>query len=82
MAHGLDAHITRFADRLAGADHAGRRRAAIGRWAAMVGAVVLARSIDDTTLANELLTETRAWLAGERPASAADAEKTGEDIGA
>jgi hypothetical protein len=48
----------------------------------MVGAVVLARSIDDTTLANELLTETRAWLAGERPASAADAEKTGEDIGA
>ncbi|GGC80928.1 TetR/AcrR family transcriptional regulator [Chelatococcus reniformis] len=39
-----------------------RRRAAIGSWAAMVGAVLLARLADDEALADELLAETRAWL--------------------
>lgn len=66
MAQGLDAHLVRLADSLPGEDEAGRRRAAIGRWAAMVGAMVLARSVDDATLADELLSETRAWIATER----------------
>lgn len=70
MAQGLDAHITRFADCLVGEDDAERRRAAIGRWAAMVGAVVLARAIDDTALADELLRETRAWIGEKRPPAA------------
>lgn len=55
-------------ENLAGAmvegDAAERRRAAIGRWSAMVGALILARSIDDPVLSNELLSETRAWIDG------------------
>jgi len=53
-------------ENLAGAitegDATERRRAAIGRWSAMVGALILARSIDDPVLSEELLTETRAWI--------------------
>jgi TetR/AcrR family transcriptional repressor of nem operon len=47
-----------------------RRRAAIGSWAAMVGALVLARLSDDPRLGDEILAETRAWIRGEdaRPA--------------
>ncbi|KQN04080.1 TetR/AcrR family transcriptional regulator [Sphingomonas sp. Leaf25] len=67
MARGLDAHLDRFAQALPGDDDAARRRAAIGRWAAMVGAVVLARAVDDTALSDELLRETRAWIAATQP---------------
>ncbi|TIQ44518.1 MAG: TetR/AcrR family transcriptional regulator, partial [Mesorhizobium sp.] len=41
---------------------ADRRRAAIGCWAAMVGAVILARAIDDPALSDEVLEQTRAWI--------------------
>lgn len=64
MARGLDAQIDRFARALPEGSDEERRRIAIGRWAAMVGAVVLARSIDDPALANDLLSETRAWIRG------------------
>lgn len=50
-----------------GEDEAEKRRAAIGSWAAMVGAVVLARMSDDPALADEVLSETRAWI-GEKAA--------------
>ncbi|KGI78253.1 TetR/AcrR family transcriptional regulator [Oleiagrimonas soli] len=47
-----------------------RRQAAIGSWAAMVGAVVLSRLSDDPALADELLSETAAWIAaGQKTAS-------------
>ena len=69
MAHGLSEHIDRFANSLTGESESERRRAAIGRWAAMVGAVVLSRAVDDESLADELLRETQVWLA----ASAANA---------
>lgn len=39
-----------------------QRRAAIGSWAAMVGAVVLARLSDDPALSDEILAETHAWI--------------------
>jgi TetR/AcrR family transcriptional regulator, transcriptional repressor for nem operon len=39
-----------------------KRRAAIAAWSAMVGAMVLARLIDDDDLSSEILTETRASL--------------------
>jgi TetR/AcrR family transcriptional regulator, transcriptional repressor for nem operon len=45
------------------ADKAHKRRAAIGSWAAMVGALILARMSDDSDLSDEILRETRAWLA-------------------
>jgi TetR/AcrR family transcriptional repressor of nem operon len=38
-----------------------KRRAAIAAWSAMVGAMVLARIVDDE-LSREILTETRASL--------------------
>jgi len=39
-----------------------KRRAAIAAWSAMVGAMVLARIVDDETLSKEILAETRASL--------------------
>ena len=38
------------------------RDAAIGAWATMVGAVVLARSVDDHALSQEVLAGARRWL--------------------
>lgn len=62
MGKGLDAQIDRFARSLPEGDAATRRRDAIGRWSAMVGALVMARAVDDPALADELLTSTRAWI--------------------
>ncbi len=71
MTAGLRSQIERGMKALPGIDAANRRRAAIGIWAAMVGAVILARAIDDTTLSDEVLEQTRAWIeAGLDPASA------------
>ncbi|WP_338831661.1 helix-turn-helix domain-containing protein [Bradyrhizobium sp. 27S5] len=39
-----------------------KRRAAIAAWSAMVGAMVLARLVDDEKLSKEILSETRASL--------------------
>ena len=39
-----------------------KRRAAIAAWSAMVGAMVLARLVDDETLSKEILSATRASL--------------------
>ena len=62
MASGLRSQIERVMKALPDIDATDRRRAAIGTWAAMVGAVILARAIDDTTLSDEVLDETRAWI--------------------
>lgn len=71
MTAGLRSQIERVTKALPDIDAADRRRAAIGTWAAMVGAVILARAIDDTTLSDEVLEQTRAWIeAALGPASA------------
>lgn len=62
MTTGLRSQIDRFAERMPGADDAEKRRAAIGNWAAMVGAVILARAVDDPVLSDEVLAQTRAWI--------------------
>ncbi|HXP96762.1 MAG TPA: helix-turn-helix domain-containing protein [Telmatospirillum sp.] len=62
MTAGLRSQLERMAKALPDIDAADRRRAAIGTWAAMVGAVILARAIDDTTLSDEVLEQTRAWI--------------------
>jgi TetR/AcrR family transcriptional repressor of nem operon len=49
-----------------GADEGERRRAAIGSWAARVGAIILARLSDDPQLSDEILRETRAWIGEDR----------------
>lgn len=62
MAEGLRAQIARIEKALPAQDPADGRRTAIGSWAAMVGAVILARAVDDPELSDEVLTQTRAWI--------------------
>ena len=63
MTAGLKRQIERLSKVAPGTDEAGKRREAIGSWAAMVGALILARMATDTVLSEEILSETRAWLA-------------------
>jgi TetR/AcrR family transcriptional regulator, transcriptional repressor for nem operon len=65
MTEGLRRQLERLSRSAPGDTDAARRREAIGSWAAMVGAVVLARVSDDPRLADEILAETSAWLRGE-----------------
>lgn len=62
MTTGLKQQIERFSRVAPGEDRAQKRRTAIGNWAAMVGAMILARASDDPALSDEVLDQTRAWL--------------------
>jgi TetR/AcrR family transcriptional repressor of nem operon len=62
MAEGLRKQIERFSANLPDADAASARRTAIGSWAAMVGAVILARLAPELALSDEVLEQTRAWI--------------------
>lgn len=77
MAQKLSAQIASLTDAMPGADPAERRRAAIGSWSAMVGALILARAIDDPVLSDELLAETRAWIDEEKRTGPSVAAQSG-----
>lgn len=62
MTEGLRSQINRASKALPELDAADRRRAAIGSFAAMVGAVILARAVDDPALSDEVLEQTREWI--------------------
>lgn len=62
MTAGLRSQIDRVSEALPWVSETERRRAAIGSWAAMVGAVILARAVDDPALSDEILQQTRAWI--------------------
>ncbi|MBV7521939.1 TetR/AcrR family transcriptional regulator [Ensifer sp. ENS12] len=62
MTEGLRTQIARIEKALPERGPDEKRRAAIGSWAAMVGAVILARAIDDHELSDEILEQTRAWI--------------------
>jgi TetR/AcrR family transcriptional repressor of nem operon len=62
MTAGLRSQIDRISEALPEISPPERRCAAIGTWAAMVGAVILARAIDDPALSDEVLEQTRAWI--------------------
>ena len=62
MTAGLKQQLERFSRVAPGENAAQKRRAAIGSWAAMVGAMILARASDDPALSGEVLDQTRAWL--------------------
>lgn len=64
MTKGLRQHIERLSRSAKGRSAAEKRRAAIGSWAAMVGAMIMARFSDDPKLSEELLAQTRLWIAG------------------
>lgn len=69
MAGGLKSQIERLAALMPGTDESARRQAAIGGWSAMVGAVIMARAVEDPAFSDDILKETRAWL---RSATASD----------
>ena len=60
---GLRRQIENLARIIPGENASENRQAAIGSWAAMVGAMILARASDDPALSDEVLDQTRAWLA-------------------
>lgn len=62
MAEGLRSQIARIEQALPALSDADKRSAAIGSWAAMVGAVILARAVDDPVLSDEVLAQTQAWI--------------------
>ena len=62
MTTGLRQHLERLSAGARGRTTADKRRAAIGSWAAMVGAMIMARYSDDPKLSEELLAQTRAWI--------------------
>ena len=62
MTQSVRRQIDRFSAEAKGETAREKRRAAIAAWTAMVGAMVLARIVDDEKLSREILTETRASL--------------------
>lgn len=72
MSAGTRAQIDRLSDGFSG-EPAERRRLAIVSWAAMVGAMMISRGISDPKLSDELLSETRTWIAN----AIGEDEKTG-----
>lgn len=62
MTSGLRSQIDRISEALPEVNAADRRRVAIGTWAAMVGAMILARATDDPAFSDEILEQTRAWI--------------------
>lgn len=68
MTAGIRHQLEHFGGATRGATEAEQRRAAIGSWAAMVGALVLARLSDDPALSDEILEETRGFLKDARHA--------------
>ncbi|WP_408595102.1 TetR/AcrR family transcriptional regulator (plasmid) [Paracoccus marcusii] len=62
MSQGLQDQIGRLTETLAAEGAPDPRRAAIGAWSAAVGAMILARAVDDPALSDEILEETRRWM--------------------
>lgn len=63
MTEGVRSQIKRISEALPpGLSAKERRRAAIGMWTSMVGAVILARAVDDPSFSKEVLDETRTWI--------------------
>ncbi|MCI4591610.1 TetR/AcrR family transcriptional regulator [Sphingobium sp. BYY-5] len=62
MSEGFRSQIDRISEALPESTMVDKRRAAIGSWAAMVGAIILARAVDDREFSDEILEQTRAWI--------------------
>jgi TetR/AcrR family transcriptional repressor of nem operon len=63
MAAGIEAQISRIAGSLERQGVTDARRAAIGAWSAMVGAMILARALEDPALSDKILQQTKEWVA-------------------
>ncbi len=62
MAAGVTAQIARLAASLQAQGVQDARGAAIGCWSAAVGAMILARAVDDPALSDDILAQTKAWI--------------------
>ncbi len=62
MTQALERQISRLSETAPGADEVERRRAAAGVWATLVGAIVLARGVDDPALSDQVLSDALTWL--------------------
>ncbi|KMO33621.1 TetR/AcrR family transcriptional regulator [Methylobacterium aquaticum] len=62
MTAGIRSQIARMETALPDAFAGNRHREAIGTYAAMLGALILARAVDEPSLSDEILAETRAWM--------------------
>ncbi|MBT9246034.1 TetR/AcrR family transcriptional regulator (plasmid) [Gemmobacter fulvus] len=62
MAAGVGAQIARIAESLEQQGAADARTAAIGSWSAAVGAMILARAVEDKALSDEILAQTKNWI--------------------
>lgn len=62
MTEGLRTQIARIEQAIPAPPAAEKRTAAIGSWAAMVGAFILARAVDAPELSDEILDQPRAWI--------------------
>lgn len=62
LTRGYQAQIDRMIKACPGQTEGDKRQQAIGTWAAVVGAVILARAIDNPELSDEVLQQTRAWI--------------------
>lgn len=62
MTQSVRARINHLSEEAKGGTPDEKRRSAIAAWSSMVGAMVLARIVDDETLSKEILAETRASL--------------------
>lgn len=68
--HEMTASVRRqiegFSASAPGRTAAERRQAATGKWAAMIGAVMLARIVDDEALSDQLMSDTLAWVKADK----------------
>jgi TetR/AcrR family transcriptional repressor of nem operon len=65
MTAGVKRQIARLSRIVPGETSAQKRQVAVGSWAAMVGAMILARVSDDPALSAEILEQTQSWLAAQ-----------------
>ena len=62
MTSGFKSQIDRITSAIGHTESPNARRAAIGAWASLVGALVMARTVDDPALSDEILQEARNWI--------------------
>lgn len=63
MTESARSQIENFSHAMAGETDVARRQAAVGNWAAMIGAVTLSRVLNDPALSDQILEDVKAWLA-------------------
>lgn len=62
MTEGLRSQIEGMTAAISETSSSDARRAATGAWAAMVGAVIMARTLEDEALSDQILEDVRDWL--------------------